>query len=52
VAVIVSSPEGVRVEPVIDLTKIAMAALTAGGFVFGMMFRMLNARRPFPEIEE
>jgi uncharacterized spore protein YtfJ len=34
VAVIVSSPEGVEVRPVIDLTKIALAALTAAGFVW------------------
>lgn len=34
VAVIVSSPEGVEVRPVIDLTKIALAALTAVGFVW------------------
>ena len=34
VAVIVSSPEGVDVRPVIDLTKIALAALTAAGFVW------------------
>jgi uncharacterized spore protein YtfJ len=34
VAVIVSDPEGVRVEPVFDYTKIALAALTAAGFVW------------------
>jgi uncharacterized spore protein YtfJ len=34
VAVIVASPEGVRIEPVIDLTTIALAALTAVGFVW------------------
>lgn len=34
VAVIVSTPDGVRVEPVIDVTKIALAALTAAGFVW------------------
>jgi uncharacterized spore protein YtfJ len=33
VAVIVASPEGVEVRPVIDFTKIALAALTAAGFV-------------------
>jgi uncharacterized spore protein YtfJ len=42
VAVIIASPEGVRIEPVIDSTKIAMAALTAAGFVFGMFLRMRN----------
>ncbi len=34
VAVIVSTPDGVRVQPVLDVTKIALAALTAAGFVF------------------
>ena len=34
VAVIVSSAEGVEVRPVIDVTKIALAALTAAGFVW------------------
>lgn len=33
VAVIVASPAGVEVRPVIDFTKIALAALTAAGFV-------------------
>lgn len=37
VAVVVASPEGVRVEPVVDLTKIGLAALTAAAFMFRMM---------------
>ena len=52
VAVVVASPEGVRVEPVIDLTKIALAGLTTLGFMVGMMFRMNSRKRAFPEIEE
>jgi uncharacterized spore protein YtfJ len=52
VAVVVASPEGVRVEPVIDITKIALAGLTALGFMVGMMFRMSSRRHAFPEIEE
>ncbi len=52
VAVVVASPEGVRVEPVIDLTKIALAGLTAIGFMAGMMFRMNSKKHAFPEIEE
>jgi len=43
VAVVIASPEGVRVEPVFDITKIALAALTAAGFMVGMIARM---RRP------
>ena len=40
VAVVIASPEGVRVEPVFDVTKIALAALTAAGFMVGMIARM------------
>lgn len=40
VAVVIASPDGVRVEPVADRTKVIMAAITAAGFVAGMMFRM------------
>ena len=52
VAVVVASPEGVRVEPVVDITKIALAGLTALGFMVGMMFRMTSRRHALPEIEE
>ncbi len=48
VAVIVSGPEGVRVEPVLDRTKIGLAFITALGFMFSMASRM---RRP-PSSEE
>jgi uncharacterized spore protein YtfJ len=52
VAVVVASPEGVRVEPVVDITKIALAGLTALGFMVGMMFRMSSRRSGLPTIEE
>jgi uncharacterized spore protein YtfJ len=52
VAVVVASPEGVRVEPVVDITKIALAGLTALGFMVGMMFRMSSRRHALPEIED
>lgn len=42
VAVIIASPDGVRVEPVVDATKIALAALTAGGFMLGMLAKMMR----------
>ena len=42
VAVVVASPEGVRVEPVVDFTKIGLAALTAAGFMAGMIVRMMR----------
>ena len=44
VAVIIASPEGVRVEPVVDVTKVALAALTAFGFMTGMIARMMSGR--------
>jgi uncharacterized spore protein YtfJ len=40
VAVIIADKNGVRVEPVIDPTKIALTALTAFGFIFGTIARM------------
>jgi uncharacterized spore protein YtfJ len=45
VAVIIAGPEGVRVEPIVDPTKIALAALTAFGFMAGMLMRMRRAAR-------
>jgi uncharacterized spore protein YtfJ len=44
VAVIIASPDSVRVEPVVDVTKISLAALTAGGFILGMLLRMLRGK--------
>jgi len=42
VAVIIASPQGVRVEPVADRTKVIMAAITAAGFVASMVFKMMR----------
>ena len=44
VAVIVASPEGVRVTPIFDSTKIILAALTALGFMFSTLARMRSLR--------
>ncbi len=44
VAVIIADANGVRVEPVVDVTKVALAALTAGGFMIGMIARMGRRR--------
>lgn len=52
VAVVIASPEGVRVEPVVDITKIALAGLTALGFMVGMMFRMSSRHHALPNMEE
>ncbi len=45
VAVIVSSPGGVEVQPVFDLTKIALAGMTTGVLMIGAFARMLSLRR-------
>ena len=45
VAVIIASEEGVRVEPVPDPTKVLLAAITAGGFLAAMAFRMMSPRK-------
>ncbi len=42
VAVVIATPDEVRVEPVIDITKISLAALTASGFMMGMLLRMMR----------
>lgn len=44
VAVVVIEPEGVRVEPVIDVTKIGLAALTAAGFIFTTLLKLRGGR--------
>lgn len=51
VAVVVASPEGVRVEPVIDPTKILLGALTASGFILAMMGRMMSPRKAMKAIQ-
>lgn len=40
VAVIIMDSQGVRVEPIVDVTKVALAALTALGSMFFMLLRM------------
>lgn len=51
VAVVISSSEGVRVEPVVDATKIAIAALTAFGFMAAMVMRMLQPEKALKEMK-
>jgi uncharacterized spore protein YtfJ len=45
VAVVVASPEGVQVQPVIDVTKIALAALTTAGFMLVVLVKMTRPQR-------
>ncbi len=45
VAVIIASPQGVRVEPIMDVTKVALAAITAAGFMLATMYGILNPKQ-------
>ena len=51
VAVIISTEEGVRVEPVPDPTKVLMAAITAAGFMAAMTLRMISSRRALRKLK-
>jgi uncharacterized spore protein YtfJ len=44
VAAIVISPAGVRVEPIVDVTKIALATFTTLGFMLATLVRMQNTK--------
>jgi uncharacterized spore protein YtfJ len=44
VCMIVMTPEGVRQEPILDLTKLGLAAFTAVGVVATMAYRMRRGR--------
>ena len=46
VAAIVISPSGVRVEPIVDVTKIVLAVFTTLGFMTAMLTRMGNKKPP------
>ena len=45
VAAIIIGPEGVRVEPVVDVTKIALAVFTTAGAMLLMLGRMNSTSR-------
>jgi hypothetical protein len=45
VAAIIISPGGVRVEPIVDVTKIVLAVFTTLGFI-ATMFTRMSRRRP------
>lgn len=45
VAVVIASPEGIRVEPVADRTKILLAAITTFGFMFSVLARIKKNER-------
>jgi len=52
VAVIISAPEGVRIEPVFDLTKIALAGMTTGLLMFGMIGRFWSLSKKIQGIQD
>lgn len=52
VAVVVLSPDGVRVEPVYDWTKIALAGVTLAAFAVGMLARLGSIQRRFNKMSK
>lgn len=48
VAVIIASPDGVRVKPIYDLTKVVLATLTTLGFMLAFFMRL---RRPYKTLK-
>lgn len=51
VAIIIASPGEVRIEPIVDVTKLALAALTAAGFMATMIMRMNRGLRKGDDFE-
>lgn len=45
IAVIVMSQEGVRIEPILDLTKVALAGITTGAFMLFWIGRLVGFSR-------
>ena len=45
IAVIVMSQEGVRIEPILDLTKVALAGITTGSFMLFWLSRLVGFGR-------
>ena len=52
VAAIIINGGSVRVEPIVDVTKLGLAALTAVGFMFMTMLRMGSRRSALPGPED
>lgn len=52
VGVVVITAGAVRFEPIVDVTKLGLAALTAFGFMFMTMLRMSSRRRALPDPED
>jgi uncharacterized spore protein YtfJ len=52
VAVIISNAEGVKIRPVFDLTKVALAGMTTGIILFGTLARWLSLRKKVDNITD
>ena len=52
VAVIISTPQGVRVDPVYDLTKVAVTGLATVAMVFGALARIAGMRRKVKHFQD
>lgn len=52
VAVVILSPDGVRVEPVLDWTKIALAGITFAAFAVGALARLGQMQRRFNKMSK
>jgi len=46
IAIVILSPEGVRVQPVVDVTKVALAFFTTAAFILAQFVRLSRADRP------
>jgi uncharacterized spore protein YtfJ len=44
VAAVIISPQGVRVEPIVDVTKISIAFFTAFGAIVSMLYKMTRQK--------
>jgi uncharacterized spore protein YtfJ len=51
VAVVIVSPDGVMVEPVVDVTKIAIASITAIGFMMATLLGILSPKQMVKQIK-
>jgi uncharacterized spore protein YtfJ len=51
VAVVVVSPDGVYVEPIIDRTKVLLAAITAVGFMTATMLGFLSPKKALNQMK-
>ncbi len=51
VAVVIISPDGVRVEPVVDTTKVALAAITAGGFMLATLLGFFSPKKAAQQLK-